>query len=111
MQIEPEIAGDDARNIEQIVYQPRLRTCVALDRFDRARGVRSFDFAITDHRSPAENRGQRRAQLVRERGEEFILQSVRLFSVSACITLAQQRCRAFFFRALAGGNVEHQREH
>ena len=64
-QIETKIAGDDARNVEQIVDEPRLRTRVALDGLDSAFEIfDSIDFAVANHRGPTEDRSQRRAQLM-----------------------------------------------
>src|ERR1043165_1409278 len=54
MQIEPQVAGDDARDVQQIVDKSSLRAGVALDRLDRARGVGTFNFATPDHRRPTE---------------------------------------------------------
>jgi len=100
LEFETEIASDDSRYVEQIVDESRLRTCVALDRLDRAGGVRAFDFAVPDHRRPTENRRQGRAQLMRERREKLILETIGFFSVFACILLAREGRRSFVFRTL-----------
>ena len=111
MQIETKIPGDDARNVEQVVDQTRLRTRVTLDSFNRARRIRSFNLAVSNHRRPTENRSQRRAQLVRERGEKLVFQTIRFFSVLPRVALANQQRGAFFFRFFSRRHVENQRQH
>src|SRR5215213_3477284 len=101
VQIKPEIARNNSRHVEQVVNQSRLRTGVPLDRLDCARSIRTFNFAVPNHRGPTKDRSQRGAQLVREGGKKFILETIGFFGVPACIALPQQRGGSFFLGALA----------
>ena len=76
MQVEPELAGHDPAQIEQVVDQLNLRARIAVDDLDgplllvRSLGRRASE----QHLGPAQDGAQRRAQFVRERGQEFVLQ-------------------------------------
>ena len=75
-----ELAGDDARDVEDVLDQLRLQLRVAADDVDGlADRVRARDRAAEQHLHPAEDRVQRRAQLVRERGQELVLEAARFF--------------------------------
>src|SRR5918912_170719 len=68
----PELACDDARNIEQVVNELRLRTSVPLYRLKGFEGGVAAVLSGTQHVRPPQDGGQRRAQLVRDGGEELI---------------------------------------
>ena len=74
--VEAQLTGDDARHVKQIVYQSLLVLCAALDCFQPLRADRRTRPRSAQQVGPAENRGQRRAQFVRKRGQELILYSV-----------------------------------
>ena len=76
LDVEPHLAGDRARHVEQIVDQLRLRLRVALDGLDRAALLILADLSGDEHARPAVDRGQRRAQLVRHGHEELVLHPV-----------------------------------
>jgi len=74
--VERHPAADDARDVEQIVDQ---RDCVWL-----ARSMAAIPFSVVAasamplrmERCPSEDRGHRRAELVRDQGEEIVLRAV-----------------------------------
>ena len=76
LRIEPDLAGRDARHVEQILDQLILRDGVPLDDVDRARPLLRRDRVGLQHPGVAEDDVERRAQLVRQRGEELVLQLV-----------------------------------
>ena len=83
LHLEPQLAGDDARHVEQVVDQPRLGLGVALDASPgRARCAPRRRMPRFEQLGPAEDRVERRAQLVRERGQEVVLGAVRVLRVA-----------------------------
>ena len=75
--LEMELAADDARDVEEVFDEPRLRAGVAIDAFERPRVCSGAGRAVSEDLQPAEDRVQRRAQFVRQRREEFVLQAAR----------------------------------
>ena len=73
-----ELAGDDARKLDEIFDDPRLRLRVALDArhgtFDRL----GIHVGRADDLQPAEHGVERCPQLVRHRGKELVLEAVAL---------------------------------
>jgi hypothetical protein len=63
--VELELAGDDARDVEQLVDELPLQPRVALDHVERLLALAGADPAGAQHAGPPEDRRQRRAQLVR----------------------------------------------
>ena len=71
---EPELAGDDARDVEQVLDELGLRPRVALDGLERARrSARGVELAAAEQLRPAEHGVERRAQLVRDGRQELVL--------------------------------------
>src|SRR5690242_14108705 len=79
VQIEIKISGDDTRHVENVVDDLRLRFGIAPDHFDSLLGYRIVERPTFEQSRPAEYRGERCAQLVRNRREKLVLQTVRLF--------------------------------
>src|SRR5688572_20549816 len=73
-ELEGDLAAHDAGNVEQVLDEPALRARVAIDRLYRALASGIVELAGTQQRDPPEDRVQRRAQLVRHRRQEFVLQ-------------------------------------
>ena len=73
---QPQLAERDARDVEQIFDQRGLRPGVAVDHFERLRARLVVERPRPQQRDPADNRVQRRAQLVRERAEEVVLDAI-----------------------------------
>src|SRR6185436_354152 len=65
--------GDYPRDIQQIVYQPRLESGIALDRFKALQQERSIVQTMAKKFRPAQDRSERSAQFMRESGKEDIL--------------------------------------
>ena len=107
--IKGDVADDDAAQVEQVVDQVRLGAGVALDHVDPVVLFERELTTLAQHVDPSEDRTQRRAQFVRERGEKFVFGATRDFSLLAGPALGcQQRLAAFGGDAqrLAFGCVE-----
>ena len=77
--LDAELARDDARDVEQVVHEPRLKARVALDGVEPLREhLRVGGRARAQEVDPPEHGRQRRPQLVREGGEEDVLHAVGL---------------------------------
>ncbi len=77
MEVEPKLARHDSAQVQQIVNELDLRACVAVDDFDGPLLLVGSLGRVTSeqHLSPAQNRAQWRAQFVRKRRQEFVLES------------------------------------
>ena len=82
LQSELHFSGDDARDIEKIVDQLRLRACALHDRIERALHRPFAQSAELEHRRPAENRRHRRAQFMRKDREKIILRAIGAFELA-----------------------------
>src|SRR5262249_44050838 len=92
--LEPELAGHDARDVEEIVDELRLRLRVALDRLERAPRLLLVESPATQHARPREDRRERGAELVRDHRDEGILGAVRLLGDLASLALPYYRLLA-----------------
>ncbi len=98
---EAQLAGHDARDVEQIVDETGLMGRVALDRLERLGPRRRVELASHEEPRPAENRRQRRSKLVRERREELVLDAVGLAQLARLvIDDVRERGRVLGERAL-----------
>ena len=91
-ELEPQLAGDDARDVEDVLDELGLRPRVALDGLERPAERRR----LRPRRSrsmprPAEDGVERRAQLVRDGGEELVLGAVGDLRLLARFLLAAQQ--------------------
>ena len=77
----------DTRHVEQFLDHLCLNARVAFDDVNRVADARPVVIAARENRRPAENRIQWRPQLVRKRGEEFVLRPVRGFRLPSCVLL------------------------
>ena len=90
--VEPQLAGDDARDVEEVLDEAHLRAGVALDAAERALArLRRSSGAARRICEPAEDRVERRAQLVRQRGEELVLEAVRFLLAAQADRSARAR--------------------
>jgi hypothetical protein len=105
---EQQLAAHDPRNVEQVLDQLRLRARGAVDRLDRFLMVLLVERAREQEMRPADDRVHGRAQLVREIGEELVLELGRLFGLAARDPLALVGILAVGGSALALGHVEHE---
>ena len=78
LHLEPHLAGDDPRDVEDVGDEPALEAGVAVDDLDPLLDLRRGERALAQEAGPAHDRGERGAQLVGERGQEVVLQPVRL---------------------------------
>ena len=104
LHVEAELAGDDARDVEQIFDHPALRCGVPLDRLERSRRPLGREDARAQHLRPAEHGVDRRPQLVGHGGEELVLRPVRLLRL-------RQQFGALLFEMTPRGDVERDAAH
>src|SRR5436190_1332398 len=83
--IEDELPGRDARHVQELLDQLRLRDRAPLDRLDPARGPLRVELAAAQQARPHANRAERRAQLVRQHRHELVLQPVGLAQVARAL--------------------------
>ena len=76
-QLQPELARDDARHVEQIFDEPCLSSGVPVEAGERLTQAIFRHGRHLQNLQPAENGIQRRAKLVRHGREELVLQPVR----------------------------------
>jgi hypothetical protein len=74
--------GGDARNVQQVLDQLRLRARVAFDRLQRADALFLGQLRGTQHVCPAEHGIQRCAQLVRDGGQKLVFGAVGLLRLA-----------------------------
>ena len=95
LDVEAEVAGDDAGDVEQVVDELGLGLRIPLDGREPLLQVLGVDLAGAEDLGPAEDGVERRAQLVRERGQEFVLHAVgRLGLGPAASAAASSRSRS-----------------
>src|SRR6266542_819049 len=75
-EVQPQLAADDPRDVEDVLDQLRLRHGVVADDAQRALRRRGIRLARREQVRPAEDRVQRRPQLVRQGREELVLHPV-----------------------------------
>ena len=94
LHVEAHLAGGDAGHVEQVLDQLGLRARVALDHLHRPQQLLALHAAGGDDLRPAEDRAERRAQLVRQRGEELVLELAHALGLGARGALAVLRLLA-----------------
>src|ERR1041385_638349 len=77
--VQAHLPRNDARHVEQVVDDLLRRACFALNAFDGARRARRVELARSEQQGPAVDGRQRRPKLVRDRGEEVVLEARSLF--------------------------------
>src|SRR5437868_853869 len=89
--IQPEFSRDNARSVQNILDELRLRLCIVLDYFKTARRGLLVGLSSPEYLRPAEYRIERRSKLVRNDGEELVLGPVGSFGLGAsCFFISQQ---------------------
>ena len=105
LHVQIEFAADDARHVHQIFNQLCLNPGVAFDGLNRVlRGFR-IERLTSHYRKPAQDRGQRCPQLVRQRGQKFVFDAIGNFGLSSCFMLSGQKLFAFFLSAFTPSDV------
>ncbi len=74
LHLEMNLSGNDPAHVEQIADDLRLHAHVAIDRLESAREIFGRHRFLAQHRRPTLDRRQWRAQLVRQRREELVLE-------------------------------------
>ncbi len=111
LHVEAHLAGHDAAHVEQVVHDLSLCANVALDRVERAGELRVVAGVAARDVHPADDRIQRRAQLVGERCEELVLQAARLFGFVPHGAFTLQQCVALLLRQFPSCAItEHDAE-
>ena len=103
LRVEPDLAGHDPVEVEQVFDQPHLRARVAVDHFDGALQLgRLQDIGLElQDLGPAQDRAERRPQLVRQRGEKLVLDARRPLRLHAGAALGLED-----LLALLAGDLE-----
>src|SRR5207247_8581935 len=73
LDLEAELARDDARYVQDVPYDPLERPRILLDHLERARRGRLVQLAPAQQAGPEENRTERRPELIAERRQELRL--------------------------------------
>ena len=81
LNLQLQLARDDLADVQEIRNQLRLKSGVLRDDLESALNGRRVVRALQQEVRPAENRVQRRTQLVRHQGDEFVLAPIRTFGV------------------------------
>ena len=102
--LEAELAGHDPRDVEEIVDQLRLHPGVANDDVEGAPRLLGGKIVGAQHAAPAEHRGERRSQLVRDNRQELVLCAIGRLGRGAGHPLAAQEVLP---RALGELRVRH----
>ena len=70
------VAGDDARDVQQVADELGLQPRVPLDALERAGAALFVEARPEEQPRPSEDRGERGAELVREHREELVLRAI-----------------------------------
>ena len=80
--VQAQLAGDDARDVEDVGDELALGARVAVDGLDGAQGGGGVELARAEHVRPAHHGVEGRAQLVGQGGQELVLGPVRRLRVA-----------------------------
>jgi len=106
--VQDHLAVHDPRHVEDVLDQLFLCDGVVLNDAHGVLQTIGLELARFEQLRPAEHRVERRAQLVRQRGQEFILHAVDAFGLAARALFAPQQLRALGFSAAALSNCSLQ---
>ena len=105
LHLEPHRAANHPGHVEQVLDELRLHARVAVDDVQRLGLSRGVERAELEHRDPAEDGVERRAQLVRDRGHEFVLGAAQRLGRAPGRLLAFERGDALTLRVALGRRV------
>ncbi len=94
------LAGGDAAHVQQVLDQLGLGAGVAFYGLQAAVHIGLVAAAAPQYLRPAEDGGQRRAQFVRQRGQEFVFHLAGALGLGARAALAVEQYLAFLGRLL-----------
>ena len=103
--LEAHRAPDDAGHVEKVLDELRLHARVAVDDVEGLGLSGRVERTQLEHGDPAEDRVERRAQLVRDRGHELVLGAAQRFGRAPGRLFALERGRALPFRVAFGRRV------
>jgi hypothetical protein len=109
--VEFQLAGDDTRQIQQRFYEARLRLGVAQNRFDGMSRSRGRQTACTQEMRIPDYGSQRRAEFMREDGQELVLQATCALDIRPSRLLARQELRTLVLGLLALGDIDTHTDH
>ena len=75
-ELQSQVSADDARDVEDVLDELRLRSRVPVNRLDRVLGLRRIELLHPEKRRPAQDRVERGAELVAHRREKLVLQAL-----------------------------------
>ena len=81
LELQPGLARDDRRDVEHVAHEPNERAGISIDQLERAGAAVFGDLAFSKHLRVAHQRVQGRAQLMRQRRQELVLQPVGFFEL------------------------------
>src|SRR4030095_2163274 len=93
--------GDNAGHVDQIFDEPPLHLGAPLDGGDGALGAHGIELSAAEQTRPSERGTERRAQFVRQHGEELVLDAIGTLGFLT---------RALFPRYLFAESARHRRE-
>lgn len=99
--LQADLAGQDRTHIQQVVDDLRLRARTALDHHQSLAQLGRLEGIGLHQARPSQDRIERRAQFVAERGQEFILDPAGVFGLIACSGFSLQRGLEFGIHARA----------
>src|SRR3569623_489411 len=105
LDIDVELAGGDAGNIEQVVDEIGLSFGITVDDRNALGDIALREIVAFEQFRPADNGIERRTQLVRYHRQKVILEVISTFGFGARGAFAHQQCFAFPFALQALRNV------
>ncbi len=105
LEVEPELAGDDARDVEQVVDQLRLERALRSIVSSARAPAAAIELAGAQHLHPAEDGVERGPQLVGEGGQELVLGAVGLLGLLARRLLEDEEAGPLLLGPLADADL------
>ena len=105
LHVHPQFARDDPAHVEQVFDQLGLRPGAAADDFQRLGGFLRAHATGGQQVDPAEDHVERRAQLVRQGGQEFVFDVADALGFGPGGAFGGQQAFAFDFGPFVGGDV------
>jgi len=105
--VKTDLAGGDAAHVEEVLDELGLNAGVALDDREAVGEFAGGVGALLENLSPAEDGVERGAQLVGERGEEFVLEAAGALGLGAGGAFAFEEAFAFRGGGVAFGDIAH----
>lgn len=91
LRLQTDLAGQNRAHVQKVVDDLRLRTRTALDNHQTPAQMSRLRHLGLHQSRPTQNRVEWRAQLVAERGKEFVLDPAGMLGLRACGGFGLQR--------------------